>query len=180
MKYKNFKKNKKFALILLLTLLVVVIAAVIYVFMNSRMKTSGYEDGSGINYDPPTNEEKQAGDKQKDETLQEEKARNNSENQSKKSASVIITDAGQYGDTIEVRAFIPDHYQDGTCTILLTHGGYRVEKTTPAYRDASTTICTNPLIAKSEFAASGEWQVVVSFSSLNASGSSAPRAININ
>src|SRR5690606_23614049 len=78
MKYKNFKKNKKFALILLLTLLVVVIAAVIYVFMNSRMKTSGYEDGSGINYDPPTNEEKQAGDKQKDETLQEEKARNNS------------------------------------------------------------------------------------------------------
>lgn len=133
-------------------------------------------------FSPPTEEEKSAGDKQKDEIIQKEQDRNTSDQpgSGKKNVSVIITDAGQYDNAIEVRAFIPDYYQDGTCTITLTKDSHTVTKTTPAYRDASTTICTNPLFARSEFPVSGDWQVNVKYSSAGADGTSATQKVKVN
>lgn len=180
MQHKNHKKSKKLIIVVLLAILAIaLIGGTVYFIKNSGQKTNSYDDGSGINYEPPTEEEKQAGDKQKDKIIQEEDARNNPNSQDEQTASVIITDAGQYDDVIEVRAFIPDHYQDGTCTITLTQGSYKVTKDTPAYRDVSTTICTNPLFTRSEFANNGEWHVVVSYSSEGATGTSEPRTVNI-
>lgn len=146
----------------------------------SRDNTTTSQETPGINYNPPTEEEKQAGDKQKDQTLKEEDERNDPENLNKYTASVIITDAGQYEDIIEVRAFIPDYYQDGSCIITFTQGEQTVTKETPAYRDASTTICTNPLFERSEFPNGGDWQVRVTYKSTGAEGISNPTIVNIN
>lgn len=132
-----------------------------------------------INYSPPTDEERQAGDNQKDATLQDEEARKNAAEQQGQKATVIITDAGQYADIIEVRAFIPDYYQDGTCTITFTKDSLTVTKDTPAYRDVSTTICTNPNFARSEFQEAGDWQLAVNYTTSGAHGSSASQTVTI-
>lgn len=133
----------------------------------------------GISYGPPTAEEKRAGDGQKKQIADRENKVSAAENASN-STTVLITDAGQYDNTIEVRAFMPDYYKDGTCTIAITKGALKVEKSTSAYRDVSTTICTNPLFSRSEFAESGEWKVTVVFTSGSVSGKSEEKILRIN
>lgn len=175
--------KKKISLILLSVALVFLATAALELTgvtdFYKHDKAPSDSDSSSINYQPPTENEKQSGDKQKDKVVEDEAARNNPETQNKQKVSVIITDAGQYDDIVEVRSFIPDHYQDGACTITFTQGTRKVTKDTPAYRDASTTICTNPLFARSEFPSSGDWQVVVSYNAGSFQGSSEPRTVNL-
>lgn len=179
----NKNRNKK---IIILVLVLALMAAAYLSWNQFRTKSdsrspTGTMANTGDTYSSPTNEEQEAGDKQKEINKQREQSQQaNPQNSGKKAASVIITDAGQYDDVIEVRAFIPDHYQDGTCTITITKDNHKVSKSTPAYRDVSTTICTNPLFARSEFAETGEWQAVVSYSAEGAQGSSEPKNITIN
>lgn len=134
----------------------------------------------GINHGPLTEEEQASGDERKKELVEEEQNTDPEPNGQVKTATVIITDAGQYDDTIEVRAFIPDHYQDGTCTITFRQGNHVITKESPAYRDASTTICTNPMIQRSEFPTGGDWQVNVTYTSADAKGQSETKTIKIN
>lgn len=178
------RRLKKFLLFIVLPL--VLLGAVLIVLEKTGVtnfytkdSTPEQETTETINYEPPSEDEKQAGDEQKDKAMAEEEARNNNPSQGSQTAHVIITDAGQYDSVIEVRAFIPDHYQDGTCTITFTKDSLKVSKETPAYRDVSTTICTNPNFNRSEFAASGDWQVVVSYTSAGATGQSSPQNVTI-
>lgn len=174
------KRNKKKVLVILGTLLLLVVIA-FFVFKSGVLNKStedpiSSETADGINFDPPTEEEISAGDNQKEQNEQKEAGRNN---QTSQTASVIITDAGQYDNTIEVRAFIPNHYEDGTCTIHFTKDSDEVKKDTPAYRDASTTICTNPLFERSDFPTSGDWKLKVTYKSAGASGTSESKTVNI-
>jgi hypothetical protein len=162
----------------LVTILLIGSVASFFVYQHNQTNDRGSSANSSP-YSGPSKDEQVAGNSQKDQTLKEEDSRNNSEQQNKQITSVVITDAAQYGDTIEVRAFMPDHYQDGTCTITLTQGNKKVEKSTSAYRDASTTICTNPLFPHSEFASSGDWNVVVTYTSDTTRGVSESRVIKI-
>lgn len=132
-----------------------------------------------VNYDKPTEEEAKVGDEVKEEII-DEKKKPIVDSSNKQKASVVITDASQYDETIEVRSFIPDYYEDGTCTITFTKGTSSFRKETPAYRDARTTICTNPLIKRSEFPQPGTWTVQVTYESANAKGVSELRNITIN
>lgn len=132
---------------------------------------------NGVNYSPPTESEKQAANDIKDTIVNSQQ--NNQSTDGKTKASVIITDAAQYENTIEVRSFIPNHYEDGTCTITFTHQNLKVQKTAPAYRDASSTICTNPLVGRSEFTATGEWAVIVSYTSEHANGTSEAKTLTV-
>lgn len=181
MKHTKTKSNKK-ALKLAALLLAVLLIILVLVMVSTRIKRDtggvGVQDDS-INYSPPTEEEQRAGDDIKLHLSNGVESETKNSPDIKKTISVIITDAGQYDDTIEVRAFIPNHYQDGTCTITFTHNSYTVKKTTPAYRDVSTTICTNPLFSRSEFPTSGEWTLVVTYSSTNAQGKSENHNIRI-
>ncbi|MDQ3123750.1 MAG: hypothetical protein M3Q14_03660 [bacterium] len=177
MKNKHRKKG------IITSLIIIFLAAGIFtwaVFFSSNPVTTPNSENS-INYGPPTVEEKAAGDRQKQQIDEEQNNTDNSplDNSSKKSVSVIITDASQYEDIIEVRSFIPDYFQDGTCTIVFRKDNLTLTKTAPAYKDISTTICTNPEIKRSEFATSGEWQVTVSYESTNAKGTSETQIIKL-
>lgn len=138
----------------------------------NRTNSDPHPPEETVNYTPPDSEEKQAGDKQKetnvaDEEKQAEKPQDTTPALSPKKVSVVITDASQYGSIIEVRSFVSDYYQDGTCTLTFSKGGITFSKQTPAYKDISTTICTNPTINRSEFSSAGDWQVTVSYLSKN-------------
>jgi hypothetical protein len=164
-------------------ILVAILATGGYLLLNKKddktAKTSSddtQQTEDYINYNPPTDEEKAAGDAAKANLDTQSSNQNGSPNGN---ATVIITDAAQYDDVIEVRSFISNHYEDGTCTITFTLGQKTVTKETPAYKDISTTICTNPLFQRSEFSVAGQWQMTVSYKSTGASGSSAPRVVTI-
>jgi len=175
------KKQKKIVAIVLILILA---AAGIFVWrhFDSKTSTQGANTGAdkGINYSPPTKEEQESGDKVKDQVIktqdQDSKPQTTPAN-----ATVMITDAAQYGDTVEVRSFISNIYKDGTCTIAFTQGSLNVTKEAPAYQDATTTICTNPVIKRSEFPAAGNWQLTVSYKSTDgtASGTSAIKTVTL-
>ena len=182
MRYKKSSKKKPLLLALAALLLIGAVLAILeltdVINLYSRKQNSS-DSSNGINLGPPTEEEQQAGDDKKDEIIESENHQNSDDETSAKTAHVIITDAAQYSDVIEVRSFINDHYEDGTCTITFTQGSQTVSKDTPAYRDASTTICTNPLFQRSEFPASGNWQVIVTYKASGASGQSEPQTVKI-
>lgn len=183
---KPYQANKKrFAKkhVLLISLFTMLALGLVAGTLALKGRDSSHPETSsagGINYGPPTEEEKTAGDERKKEILKEEQNTDPKPSVQTKTATVIVTDAGQYDDTIEVRAFIPDHYQDGTCTITFRQGNHDITKESPAYRDASTTICTNPMIQRSEFPAGGDWQVSVAYTSADAKGQSETKTIKIN
>jgi hypothetical protein len=98
----------------------------------------------------------------------------------KTSANVVITDASQYGDIVEVRAFIPSIIQEGQCAITFTQGSETLSKQVPAYSDASTTICTNLSVPLGEFTTNGIWSVSVIYESGTHRGVSASQNLEIN
>lgn len=178
------KTRKK---ILLTGSLIIIIVSGFFLWkhFNSSSNKAG-TNTEEINYSPPTKEESSSGDEQKDQIekrkneLKKDDSSSGSTSQNTNSNTlVVIADASQYGDTIEIRAFIPNHYQDGTCSFTLTNGSRRIQKTTPATRDASTTICANPLIKRSDIPAPGDWQLIVGYMSKDAQGVSEPRFVEV-
>ena len=181
-KSSNNKSYKKLAFIL--TVLLIIAAGGFLVYKHF------YQKKNNTVYSPPTAEEKQSGNDVKPEIVkmqeqEDSQKKDNSEQSpgqqpaSSSNATIIITDAGQYDNVVEVRAFVSNRYQDGTCKITLTKNGLTVSKTTEAYKDATTTICTNPLFDRSEFKQAGDWQVIVEYTAGNISGKSKPQTVKI-
>lgn len=175
---KKAKSKAKKILICVVALLL--IGAVSFMVSSYLSRSEKADTNSDSTYTPPTDDEALAGDIHKEQIAKDEANETDSRNSptTKTTATVVITYAEQSNDVIEVNAF-SEHYEDGTCTIVFTQGARRVTKDTPAYRDAKTTICTNPLIKRSEFPASGSWTVQVFYTSDSATGSSAVQTITI-
>src|SRR3546814_20211543 len=75
-------------------------------------KSTDNQIEGGINYGPPTKEEQEAGDKQKEENIKREETISQNPQEGKQTVNVVITDAGQYDGTVEVRSFVPNFYQE--------------------------------------------------------------------
>lgn len=133
-----------------------------------------------INYDPPSEEEEQVGNEIKEELQNEpdEEQENSTDSQLNK-VTIVISDASQYDNVVEVRSFIHNHIQEGICTFAFRKGNHLVKKEMPAFPDASTTICNNPNIARSEFPVTGDWELIVSYSSTDATGQSSAQTVRI-
>lgn len=129
----------------------------------------------GINYSPATDAEKQDSDRIKEiDEQRDDKPQTNTVNP-------VIVDASQYGQSIEVRSYVPNIVEDnGTCTTTFTKGQLTITKQTNASRDATTTRCGNLVVDRGEFQQSGQWTVTVSYASENYSGSSQPATLEVN
>lgn len=173
---KKASKNKKVLFLALLALLVVGVGGFVY-YRETLSNKEVIDNINRVDYGPPTEEEQKAGDAIKEE-LDEDEQQEPAPSDQKQNATVVITDVGQYGDKIEVRAFT-EHYEDGTCTVIFTKGSESFSVDTPAYRDATTTTCTNPNIDRSRFASSGVWKVQITYESSKALGSSEVKEITI-
>lgn len=101
------------------------------------------------------------------------------EDEAKKSIDVIITDASQYNDEIEVRAFMPSIVESGTCTVVFRNDTEEFRVDEVAYADATTTICTNSIIKRSMFKEKGNYTVQVVYESDRYSGVSEERIVEI-
>ncbi len=181
MKYtKTSKTNIQSKKILIAILLLAVGLATLLFFLEKRGTINLYGKGHDepavttpepqINYDPPTPIESSAGDAKKQELVEKEEPTSNPEKPN--SAEVVIVDASQYDQEIEVRAFISNTLHEGTCSFDFTQSGQQtIHKELPAYPDASTTPCITLTLPRSDFPASGVWQLSVTYESDSVVGS---------
>jgi hypothetical protein len=104
---------------------------------------------------------------------------NEQDDQELKAASVVIVDAAQYGQIVEVRSFVSNHIQEGTCTVRFSKDGRSFSKTTPARPDATTTICLSVEIPRAQFTSTGQWDVFVEYEAAGAKGTSPIQKLEI-
>jgi hypothetical protein len=125
---------------------------------------------SGINYSPPTDQEKQDADDSKQKAL-DQASRGDNPSTGTREVSVTITSAQQNGDQVLVRAYVSGVTEDGgTCTATFSNGTDTVVKTSQGVQDATTTICSPLQLPRSELPAAGNWSIVVSYKSSAAMG----------
>jgi hypothetical protein len=172
-------KGKKVRLVLAV-LLIAALSILAFSYFSNR-SNSTVSDEDGINYGPPTEEERRSADEVK-EKLSEDNDRQDipRDDDDKIIANVVVVDASQYGSEVEVRAFVSNHIQDGTCTISFSKPGQQtIQKEVQARADASTSICGNVTMDRAEFPSDGDWTVVVSYNSQDAKGNSSERKLTL-
>jgi hypothetical protein len=177
---KNTKKsNKKYVILTVIILALVAFAIVWFLLFRNESEpensTENTDSSSEINLQPPTDQELQAGDEIKEKqppANNDEPEENPESTNQKQDVDVIITDASQYDDVIEVRAYMPGIFEKGTCSVTMKNGNETFTIDETAFPDASSTICTNQEIKVSDLPSKGSWTVEVSFSSEKYQGTS--------
>lgn len=179
MQYKNMKKK------LLITLILIALIALGAFLVLGTKKNSITPSNSGeprevnsVDYGGPTELEKQAGDSQKENNVDRDTI---DKGPRPSTAEIIIVDSSQYDSTFEIRSYISNIFEDGgSCTVTLTKANNpTISRTGPATSSATNTQCPKTNIPVSEFTSKGEWQLVITYSSASATGSTPQKAINI-
>ncbi|MCA9328256.1 hypothetical protein KC959_00650 [Candidatus Saccharibacteria bacterium] len=166
------KKNKKklFLVVVSFSVLIISMLALEYLHVTDfyQKKPSANEaitpTINSVNYQPPTEQERQAGDTKKSEIIEQEST------QKPSTANIVLVDAAQYDDMIEVRSFVSNLIEDGVCTYVFTKDSYKLTKQTNAVADASSTPCINLSVPRSEFLTSGSWELSITFEGTSAQG----------
>ena len=92
----------------------------------------------------------------------------------------IIADSGVYGNNVEIASFVPGIYESGgVCKTTLSKGSQSIERSSNAVQDATTTRCPTTTIKIQELS-SGEWSVVVTYTSSSHQGTSDTKKLTIN
>lgn len=145
----------------------------------SNQNTSN-NNSDGINYNPATDEQKNAaGGATKDTPRHDESNNKTSLNQDKKSVDVIITTWIQEDGKMKVNGYAEGIVEtDGTCTLKLEKDGEIVTSSRPAHVNAQNTTCGESDIAVSELSP-GTWQATLSYSSNDYAGTSEPVAVEV-
>jgi hypothetical protein len=169
------KKSSKKTVYTIITALVLmsIIALSLYVFFSiDKNSNESSSDSQTINYDPPSDEEVAAGDERKKQIVSEDASATPADSESTGNiAEIVVVDANQYDDIIEVRAFVQNIVEEGTCTYIFSKDSTEFVKSSPARADASTTPCITLTVPREEFSSSGEWKLTINYSGAAATGS---------
>lgn len=134
-------------------------------------------DTEKIDLNPATEEDNQAVDSHKERIANEQPQQANQPD-ARKQVTPTIVDAGQYGDEVEVRAFVSGVYETtGVCTFTFSRDGKTVVRELAGEKDSSYTRCPNLVLPRSEFSDSGAWALTVSYSSPAAQGSTQKKVL---
>ena len=184
-KNRKSKKNKKLFIIVSIISVMVGLAALINydIISNPFSKTKDSNIQNNINYGPPTEEEQKSGDEKKEIITQTQQTTAKPDTETSpgpitsSNLNLIISDANQYDDAVEVRAFVPNHFENGTCTMTFKLNTTTVVKQVSAISDATSTICTNLVIARSEFSQPGTWILDVKYETPKGSSAEATQEV---
>jgi cytoskeletal protein RodZ len=201
-RFKNYKASSRKKsqasrkrLLFKLLVLVAVVAGILFVldrkgvidlpFTSDPQPTTSPD---GINYGPPTAQEKAAANEAK-ENISNDKATDSTPEtptpsaaptSGKKSVTPVMTSWGPNGDQdAQARGFVPGITEEGgTCTLTLTKGGVTVTESKEATPDASTVSCGLITIDRSRLT-TGSWTATLSYSSTKSEGKSSPNTIEV-
>lgn len=170
------KTSKKYYLIAAAVLVLLVAGAFTYVYaFNGSIfgwKKPPIKDSS-INYNPPTEEQKQAGENTKDASLnspEEQKPNNTAETPTpptpspgaKSTVSLAIPVSHPVPPSFKITAEIGALTNEGTCTLTLAKGSKTITKTANVQALPRTSTCKGFDIPLSELS-SGQWNLTLHF-----------------
>lgn len=164
----KIKKNKRKKIIILSVLFVILIGTGTYAAITLLSSQDNKE--SGINYDPPSQEQQEAGrDIKKDSIDSDQPAKPSEEDDTSASIEVIITSANQNGDLLQIRTAIQSVH-NGECTLHLAGPNEQTRTyTVPTQALASNSSCQGFDIPLSELNP-GQWAVEVTYTSEQGTG----------
>ena len=169
---------------------VVVIAAATYVYFAHQnslwpfLSTKSADTPlvvDGINYAPPTDQEKAASqDAKKDTSHSAENTGSTSSDGKNISVGVAYAAYDSAKGAVDIRAFTPDVIEGtGTCTARLTLDDITVTESSKAFVDSKSSQCEPILIQKTNFTTAGKWRLVVSYQSPTSEGSSPAMEVEV-
>lgn len=137
-------------------------------------------NSDGINFNPPTEQEKQQVEDNKQTIANEQHNQPTTDPVSGlKKVSPIITYAGQYNNVIEVGGYVANVIENhGTCTLKLSKSNITKTVSVNATSNASSTDCSVMSLTRSELEP-GAWNATVIYTSSTSAGTSEPRSIEV-
>lgn len=172
---RNKSKKKK---VIIFIVVLVLLAGGAYAFMRDtsvrNSDTPAEEESDTINFTPATDEEKQETEDNKQRIINEqENATPPPADGSRRQVGVTVTSADANAVFVNVSGVIED---DGTCTATFTRSGTTVTHSGAGIANVSYTQCS---VRPSTPLSSGNWQVVVTYTSPNAEGRSEAFAFTV-
>ena len=149
---KSPKNNKKIIYIVLAIFLSVVILSVIgFYYLQNRQKNADMQQGQNIDYNPPTEDQKQAG----------EDIKKANQTTISTTFSALITATNVSNDIVQIRTIINGIVSnDGVCELSLTKNDEVIIRTTNIYALPSSSTCQGFDINRSELSA-GTWSILL-------------------
>lgn len=182
MKTTNKKRLSKKIIIICGIISLILASILIYIFnvdpFNWKTPQNTVQNNS-INYNPATAEQKKAGNKTKSGSNDTPPAPTPIPGSNKNNVQVTITDASQYINVVEIRAYVNEVNSTGHCNIQLQKDGSVVTRNVDTLTNASTTSCKTVDIPVSEFYSDGSWAVTVTYSSDTATGESTTTNVEV-
>ncbi len=179
---KNKNRKKLLLIIILIAGLIAGLAAWWFLVYNNDER--GTDD---INYDPPTKQEVQETEQNKEEVIKQTEAENQSNQtdnkppDTKKTVTPVLTYWGQEspGSDFEANGRVPGVIEsDGTCTLTLIKDGKSVSTKRTALANAQDTTCGLMTLKFSSLTA-GDWKAILSYSSSKSQGSSSAIVVKV-
>lgn len=162
-------------------------ASIVAILQNQRNDVSKpasdtSEQKDTINLDPPTKEDVKRVDDNKQSIIdrEQQQATPPPTSTGKKTVIPTITYAGQYGQAIEVGAYVTGIFEEGgSCTATFSKGSISFSKSVAAVRSANAVDCPVMSANASEFSQKGSWSVTVTYSSPTATGVSEAKTVEV-
>lgn len=184
----KIKRNRFTTTNVILLSLVMVTLLGLGVFAYKKWTASGPSSSDSgnnkVNYNPPTDEQTQAGNDIKNSTVNSQIGKppapgtdGNTQPPTGNTIPVTITAANQSGEKLSVRSLIEAIISNGTCTLTLTKDATVVTKTSEIQPLANSSTCKGFDIPTSELS-SGEWRIQLDIASGNMTGT-ASRTVTV-
>ena len=179
---RQIKTQKPLKKVLLISAVIIVVgligAAMWFFFFNKQYNSTlnGSTDGVNvINYDPPTEEEKQATEDQKDVIIKEQEGTVPSD----PGLSVLISRSFQGTSGYNLRTVV-DGTKSGECVATFTKSGQpTVTKTFTVVFEATSAFCKDATVPLSDFGAGGTWNLSIVVKEGNRQSSPATTSVEI-
>ncbi len=185
---KNTKINKKIIVCCaIFTLLIGTMFSVYYLNREPKKTaqpvTAQTNETEPLNLAPPTNEDRQRVEDNKKRIIEQQdlsKSQQVNTSGSKKSIKPTITYAQQYGQSVEIGAYVSGIFEDGgKCTATFKLGSSAFSKSVTANKNVSSVDCPVMSANASDFNPKGSWLVEVSYDSPTAFGVSEKRQVEV-
>lgn len=176
------KINHRKVLFTSLIIIFLLVAGGVYFVASRNNKQVATPEGF-IDYGPPTEEDKEHAERNKERIIKEQEQSADTEPQGQEKYKVVpVVGFLRQADSrnVEANGYISETIEsDGICTLTLEKDGQKVSAAKQARPDAQSTICGLITIERNKLAA-GEWKATISYSSAKYQGTSAEKTIMVN
>lgn len=176
MKIKKNKTRKKKTSLLFILLITIALLGILYYafFVKGGIFGLNQMNSPHINYAPPTDQQKRAGQQKKEESIvndtddPQKESVDQSSVSDRDNPSITITSTNQNGSLMQIRSMISSITETGSCTLILTNQeGSKVTKESNVQAYPSYSTCKGFDVPITELNP-GKWSILLTYVSATA------------